>query len=57
MALDVNFPEKYANLICTDIQKMQPQSEPCTPKIPDKYQKKLIHPENGFVKLFCEEYD
>lgn len=57
MAITIDFSQKYAHLICTDIPKRQPPSYPYTAEIPEKYRKKFIHPENGFVKLFCEEYD
>lgn len=57
MAITVDFSKEYANLICTDIPKRQVLPYPYNTVIPEKYQKKFIHPENGFVKLFCEEYD
>jgi len=58
MAITIDFSKKYAHLICSDIPKIQLGSYPyySTP-IPEKYRKKFIHPENGFVKLFCEDYD
>lgn len=57
MAITIDFAKEFANLICTDIPKLQLRSCPYSTPIPEKYRKKFIHPENGFVKLFCEEYD
>lgn len=57
MAITIDFSKKYSHLICSAIPKMRLQSYPYAPQIPEKYRKKFIHPENGFVKLFCEEYD
>lgn len=57
MAITIDFSKKYAHLICPDIPKMQLQSYPYGPQIPEEYRKKSIHTENSFVKLFCEEYD
>ena len=57
MAITIDFSKEFADLICTDIPKTQMESYPNGPQIPEKYRKKFIHPENGFVKLFCEEYD
>ena len=57
MAITIDFAKKYAHLICSDIPKMTLGSYPYSAPIPEKYRKKFIHPENGFVKLFCEEYD
>ena len=57
MAITIDFSKKYAHLICRDIPKKRFQSYPYGPQIPEKYRQKFIHPENGFVKLFCEEYD
>lgn len=57
MAITIDFSKKYAHLICPDILKMRPQSYTYSPPIPEKYRKKFIHLENGFVKRFCEEYD
>lgn len=57
MAITIDFSKKYAHLICPDIPKLRLQSYPYGPQIPEKYRKNFIHPENGFVKLFCEEYD
>ena len=44
------------HLIYKDIPKLQLQSYPNQPQIPEKYRKQFIHPEDGFVKKFCEEY-
>ena len=53
-----DFSKKYACLICTDIPKRQLHADPpYVTSIPEKYRKKFIHPEDGFVKLYCEEYD
>ena len=57
MAITIDFSKEFADLICTDIPKLQLGSYPYSTPIPEKYRKKFIHPENGFVKLFCEEYD
>ena len=57
MAITIDFSKKYANLVCREIPKNQMESYPNGPQIPEKYRKQFIHPENGFVKLFCEEYD
>lgn len=57
VAITIDFPKEFADLICTDIPKMQIEEYPNGPQIPKKYRKKFIHPENGFVKQFCEEYD
>ena len=57
MAITIDFAEKYKHLICEDIPKLQLQSYPNQPKIPEKYRKQFVHPENGFVKMFCEDYD
>lgn len=57
MAITIDFSKEFADLICTDIPKTQMESYPNGPQIPEKYRKKFIHPENGFVKLLCEEYD
>jgi len=57
MAITIDFSKKYAHLICPDIPKLRLKSYPDSTTIPKKYHKKFIHPENGFVKLFCEEYD
>lgn len=57
MAITIDFSKKYAHLICPDIPKIQLRSYPEQAPIPEKYRKKLTHPENGFVKLFCEDYD
>lgn len=56
MAITVDFSKKYAHLICTCIPKNQIESYPSNIQIPEKYRQKFIHPEDGFVKLFCEEY-
>ena len=57
MAITVEFSEEFADLICTDIPETQIESYPNGPRIPKKYSKEFIHSENGFAKLFCEEYD
>lgn len=65
MALTINFSEKYSNLICEDLPKKQLESiedrggyltSDNKPTIPEKYRKVFVHPREGFVKLFCEEY-
>lgn len=56
MAITIDFSKKNAHLICPDIPKVQLRSYPSI-DIPEKYRKKFIHPEDGFVKMFCEEYD
>lgn len=57
LAITIDFSKKYAHLICPDIPKLGLKSYPYSTPIPEKYRKKFIHPEDGFVKLFCEEYD
>ena len=57
MAITIDFAKEFADLICTDIPKTQTEPFPNNNPVPEKYRKKFIHPENGFVKLFCEEYD
>lgn len=57
MAITIDFAQKYSHLICHDISKQRLRSYPNQPQIPEKYRKKFIHPENGFVKMFCEDYD
>ena len=53
-----DFSKKYACLVCPDIPKRRLLSyPPSVTSIPEKYRKKFIHPEDGFVKLYCEEYD
>ena len=56
MAITIDFSEKYKHLICEDIPKLQLQSYPNQPQIPEKYRKQFVPPEDGFVKKFCEEY-
>lgn len=65
MAITINFSEKYGNLICKDLPKKQLKSvedrggyltEDNKSTIPEKYRKVFVHPPEGFVKLFCEEY-
>ena len=51
--ITINFAEKYAHLICTDISKKQLQSYPYGSSLPDKYRKKFIHTEEGFAYKFC----
>ena len=57
MAITIDFSKEFADLICTDIHRTQIEAYPYSPTIPEKYRKRFIHPENGFVRLFCEEYD
>ena len=57
MAITIGFAKEYEHLICKDIPKLQLQSYPNQPQIPEKYRKQFVHPENGFVKMFCEDYD
>ena len=57
MAITIDFSKKYAHLIPKDIPKFRLGLSRYTTPIPEEYRKKFIHPENGFVKLFCEEYD
>ena len=57
MAITIDFAKEFADLIREDIPKTQLQSYPNQPQIPEKYRKQFIHPENGFVKMFCEDYD
>ena len=52
MAITIDFAKEYEHLICKDIPKLQLQSYPNQPKIPEKYRKQFVHPENGFVKMF-----
>ena len=51
--ITINFAEKYAHLICTDIQKKQLHSYPYGPVLPYKYRKKFIHTEDEFAYKFC----
>ena len=57
MSITIDFSKEFADLICSDIPKSQTSSYPNGTDIPEKYRRKFIHTENGFVKLFCEEYD
>lgn len=66
MALKVNFSQKYSNLIFNDLQKYKLTSVEDRggyltgenrPVIPEKYRKQFIHPTDGFVAQYCEEYD
>ena len=57
MAITIDFSKEFADLIFEDIPKTQLQSYPNQLQIPEKYSKQFVHPENGFVKLFCEDYD
>ena len=57
MAITIDFTKEFADLIHEDIPKIQLQSYPNQLQIPEKYRKQFIHPENGFVKMFCEDYD
>lgn len=62
MAITLDFKSKYANLIDGDIPRIQLKSEDdsdipmISSNIPDKYRKAFIHPENGFVYLYCKDY-
>lgn len=65
MALTIDFSKKYSNLICEDLPKKQLTSVEDRggyligdnkPTIPEKYRKNFVHPREGFVTLFCEEY-
>lgn len=56
LAITIDFSKEFADLICIDIPKVQTSSYPRM-ELSEKYRKQFIHPENGFVKLFCEEYD
>ncbi len=65
MALTINFREKYRDLINPNIPKHQLKSiedrggyldgdtKPC---LPEEYRRKAVHPPEGFVALYCEEY-
>lgn len=65
MAITIDFSRKYANLRCEDltIKQLSSQCEYCSDipmireNIPDKYRRPFIHPENGFVNLYCKAYD
>ena len=57
MAITIDFSKEFADLICTDIPTTQAGEYPNNSPVPEKYRKNFIHPENGFVKQFCEEYD
>lgn len=57
MSITIDFKKEYADLIREDIPKIRCESYPHRNSIPDKHQKKFIHPENGFVKKYCEDYD
>lgn len=57
MAITIDFSKKYAHLICPDIPPIRLGPYPHDPQIPEDHRKKFVHPENGFVKLFCEDYD
>lgn len=65
MALTIDFSKKYSTLICRDLPKNQLTSVEDRggyltgdnkPTIPEKYQKKFVHPPEGFVAQYCEEY-
>ena len=56
MAITIDFAKEYAHLIPVGLPKVQLQSYPNQPQIPEKYRKRFIHPEDGFVKKFCEDY-
>ena len=56
MAITIDFSKKYEHLICNDIPKLQLHSYPYQNPTPQKYRKKFIHTEDGFVKKFCENY-
>lgn len=53
----IDFTKEYADLICEDIPKIRLESYPHRNPVPENYRKKFIHPENGFVKKYCEDYD
>jgi len=53
----IEFSKIFSHLVRHDIPKTQLQSYPCNLPNPEESHKKVIHPENGFVKLYCEEYD
>ena len=63
MDIDIDFSLKYANLINKDLPRIQLKSEDdsdipmISSNIPDKYRRQFIHPEDGFVKKYCEDYD
>ena len=57
MAIKIDFSEKYGNLIHADVPATQVGEYPQDTPVPEKYCKQFTHPENGFVKLFCEEYE
>ena len=57
MAITIDFAKEYAHLICPDIPKVQLRSYPYQITVPEKYRKQFVHPEDGFVKKFCESYD
>ena len=56
VAITIDFAEKYKDLICKDIPKLQLQNYPNQIQIPEKYRKQFVHPEDGFVKKYCEDY-
>ena len=63
MTITINFKNKYANLIDDGIPRIQLKSEDdsdipmISGNISDKYRKPFIHPKNGFVNLYCKDYD
>ena len=63
MAITIDFSSKYANLINEDLPRIQLKSKDdydipmIRENISDKYRRQFIHPEDGFVKKYCEDYD
>lgn len=62
MAIDIDFSSKYAHLINKDLPRVQLKSEDdsdipmISGNIPDRYRRYFIHPGDGFVKKYCEDY-
>ena len=54
MAITINFAEKYANLKGEGIPARQAQGSPDKVQLPEGYGREWVHPENGFVNLFCK---
>ena len=50
----VEFSIIYSELVLKDIHKTKLQAYPYYTQVPEKYRKKSICQEDGFVKLFCE---
>lgn len=66
MALKIDFSQKYSNLIIDDLSEYKMTSPEDRggylagddrPIIPEKYRRKFLHPDNGFVSQYCEEYE